>query len=164
MHRRSIPSPAPSFFPTTTTLKAYGLLDSFITPFLSMISTCSFIHWCSLGVWYSIFPTTGTSLINLMACSTLVQFPISCAPLTRYHHIRGVSFVPLRDMYPLFHIRGSLFLPQGVAYPALGPIAKCGLSKLLGFLLQLKVLLLPLDRPWLPTILLLLHRSTNCLL
>src|SRR6266498_311638 len=80
MHRRSIPSPAPSFFSTTTTLKAYGLLDSSIIPFLSIISICSSIHLCSFGVWYPIFPTTGTSLTSLIACSTLVQFPISCAP------------------------------------------------------------------------------------
>src|SRR6266542_4268754 len=80
MHRRSIPSPAPFFFPTTTTLKAYGLLNSSITPFLSIISICSSIHLCSFGVWYPIFPTTGTSLTSLIACSTLVQFPISCVP------------------------------------------------------------------------------------
>src|SRR6266540_2489870 len=71
MYRRSIPSPAPSFFPTTTTLNAYGLLDSSITPFLSIISICSSIYWCSFGVWYPIFPTTGTSLTNLM---TLLAF------------------------------------------------------------------------------------------
>src|SRR6266540_3119795 len=104
MHRRSIPSPAPSFFPTTTTLKAYGLLNSSITPFLSIISICLSIHLCSFRVWYPIFP-------------------ISCALLTQCHRILQGSFVPLRDMHPLFHIRGSLFLPQGVAYPALGPIA-----------------------------------------
>src|SRR6266540_1430979 len=123
MHRRSIPSPAPSFFPTTTTLKAYRLLDSSITPFLSIISICSFIHSCSFGVWYPIFPTTGTSLINLIACSTLMQFPISCALLTQYHHIREGSFVPLLGMYQLFHIRGSLFPPLDVACLALDPIA-----------------------------------------
>src|SRR6266540_1371028 len=141
MHRRSIPSPAPSFFPTTTTLKAYGLLDSSITPFLSIISICSSIHLCSFGMWYPIFPTTGTSLTSLIACSTLVQFPISCTLLTQYHHIlRGFS-VPLQGTYPLFRIRGSPFLPRGVAYLTLGPIAKCGLSRLLGSLFRLKVLL-----------------------
>src|SRR6266540_6384235 len=141
MHRRSIPSPAPSFFPTTTTLKAYGLLDSSITPFLSIISTCSFIHWCSFGVWYPILLTTGTSLTSFMACSTLVQFLISCALSTQYHHIREGFSVPLRGMYLLFHIRGSLSPPLDVTYPALGPIAKCGLDMLLSFLLRLKVLL-----------------------
>src|SRR6266498_1191176 len=63
MHRRSIPSPAPSFFPTTTTLKAYGLLDSSITPFLSIISICSSIHLCSFGVWYHMFNTSAVSNI-----------------------------------------------------------------------------------------------------
>src|SRR6266498_2217802 len=126
MHRRSIPSPAQSFFPTTTTLKAYGLLDSSITPFLSIISTCSFIYWCSFGVWYPIFPTTGTSLTSLMACSTLVQFPISYTLSTQCHHIHRGFSVPLQDMCLLFHTRGSPSLLRGVAYPALDPIAKCG--------------------------------------
>src|SRR6266511_51154 len=112
MHKRSISSPAPSFFPTTTTLKAYGLLDSSITPFLSIISTCSFIYWCSFGVWYPIFPTTGTSLTSLMACSTLVQFPISYTLSTQCHHIHRGFSVPLQGMYLLSHIRDNLFLPR----------------------------------------------------
>src|SRR6266511_2461323 len=125
MYRQSIPSPAPSFFPTTTMLKAYGLLDSSITPFLSIISICSSIHLCSFSVWYPIFPTTGISLISLIACSTLVQFLILCALLTQCRRIHGGSFVPLRGMYQLFHIRDSPFPLLGVVYLALGPIAKC---------------------------------------
>src|ERR1043166_5876422 len=47
--RRSIPSPSPSFFPTTTTLVVYGLLDFSITPFLSISLIWFSIHLFSFG-------------------------------------------------------------------------------------------------------------------
>ncbi len=75
-----MPSSTPFFFSTTIILNAYGLFDSLITPFLSIIFTWSSIHLCSLEVWYSIFPTTSISIINFITCSMVKQFPISCDP------------------------------------------------------------------------------------
>ncbi len=79
MHNWSIPSPTPSFFSITTILKVYGLLDSSIIPFWSIIWTYSSIHSCSFSNQWPCFPTTRVLSKSLIACFIVRQFPMSWA-------------------------------------------------------------------------------------
>src|ERR1044071_1144441 len=75
-HRWSIPSPSPSFFPTTITLAVYGLLDFSITPFLSISLIWFSIHSFSFDDLCLSLQVVGISSVNLIVCSIRLQFPM----------------------------------------------------------------------------------------
>src|ERR1044071_8749194 len=79
-HNRSIPSPSPSFFPTTTTFAVYGLLDFLITPFFNISFIWTLIHSFSFGDLGLNLHVIGISSVSLIACSTMLQFPMSWSP------------------------------------------------------------------------------------
>src|ERR1043165_6394357 len=64
-HNRSIPFPSSSFFPTTTTLAVYGLLDFSITPFFNISFIWPSIHSFSFGDLGLSRHVVGTSSVSL---------------------------------------------------------------------------------------------------
>ncbi len=105
MHNWSIPSPAPSFFSTTTTLKVYRLLDSSMTLFWSIIWICSFIHLYFLNDQWPCFYTTEVSSKSLIAYSIIWQFSMSWAPWeTISSYFLGWFWELFSPWFPLFQL------------------------------------------------------------